>query len=147
MIGAPSRTVPCTVHEFQPIQIAHQIDLGQRDQAGRDGEQIQDGEVFARLRHNTLVGGDDQDRRVDPPDTRQHILDKVTVAGHVDDPDALAVGQIQPCKADVDGHFAAPFFLQAIRVDPGQSQGERCLAVIDMSGGTYNMHQWLSLVV
>ncbi len=34
------------------------IDLGQRDRAARDAEQIEDREMFARLRHDAVVGGD-----------------------------------------------------------------------------------------
>ena len=47
--------------------------------------------MLARLGHDALVGGDDEEGQVDAADAGQHVLDEVAVAGHIDDADFLAV--------------------------------------------------------
>ena len=51
----------------------------------RDAEQVEDRQVLARLRHDALVGGDDQQREVDAAGAGEHVLDEALVARHVDD--------------------------------------------------------------
>ena len=53
-------------------------------------EQLDDGEVLARLRHDAVVGRDDQQHEVDAADAGEHVADEALVAGHVDDADAAA---------------------------------------------------------
>jgi hypothetical protein len=57
------------------------------------------------------------------------------MAGHVDDADARAAGQVEVGVTEVDGD-AAPFFLfQGVGVDAGQGLDKPRLAVVDMTGG------------
>ncbi len=46
----------------------HEVGLGERDDAGADAQQVDDVQVLARLGHDALVGGDDEEDDVDPAD-------------------------------------------------------------------------------
>ena len=108
--------------EVEPV-LVDEVALGQRDDAARDAEQVEDREVLARLRHHAFVGGDDEQREVDAADAGEHVLDEALVAGHVDDADLLRrSGSVQPGEAEVDGHAAVFLFLQAVGVDAGEGR-------------------------
>ena len=73
--------------------------------------------MFAGLRHDALVGGDDEQGCINAAHSGEHVLDKAFVAGHIDDADLAAAGQFEPGKAEVYGHATFFFFRQAIGVD------------------------------
>ena len=75
--------------QFEPF-VVDQVALGQHYQAMLDLQQVQDMQVLLGLRHDAFVGSDDQHRRVDTTDARQHILDEALVAGNIDDADRCA---------------------------------------------------------
>jgi hypothetical protein len=125
--------------EFPPFRI-HQIGFGQRDDARRDLQEVEDGEVLAGLRHDALVGGDDEQHSVNAAHAREHVFDEVAVAGHVYHADGLAVGQREPREAEVNRHLAFAFFFEAVGVDAGQRFDEGGLAVIHVAGGADNVH-------
>ena len=77
-------------------------------------EQIKDGEVLRRLRHRPLVGGNDQQRRVDPPDPGQHVLDEPLVTRNIDDAD-LAAPRIEANQAKPRSIVIARAFSSASR--------------------------------
>ena len=116
--------------QVEPARIRREIDLGQHDESGWDLQQVEYGQVLAGLRHHAFVRGDDQQRGVDPPDARQHILDEVAVTRHIHDACFLAIWKGEPAKAQLDGHLACLLFLEPVRVHPGQRGDERGLAVI-----------------
>jgi len=91
--------------------------------------------VLARLRHDAVVGRDDQDHDVDPRRARDHVLHEPLVTGHVDDPDRAPVRQLEAREAEVDRHPALDFLLEAVGIDACERLHERRLAVIDVSGG------------
>ena len=72
--------------------MVHQVGFGDDHQAAADAEEVEDGQVFAGLRHNAFVGGDDEEGEVDGADAGQHIFDEAFVAGDVDDADFAAAG-------------------------------------------------------
>jgi hypothetical protein len=80
-------------------------------------EQLQDFEVLPCLRHNGIVGGDDQQSHVDARRPREHIFDEALVAGTIDNADRHVV-QGQVGKADIDGDAACFFFRETVAVDP-----------------------------
>ena len=73
-------------------------------------QEIEYGKVFAGLGHDPLIGSDDQQRGIDSADARQHVLDKIAVAGYVHDADFLTAGQGQPGETEINGHLAFLFF-------------------------------------
>ena len=119
---------------FAPLD-RDEIDLGQRHDAATDAEQIDDGKVLAGLRHDAVVGRDDQQDEIDAAGTGQHVVDEFLVAGHVDEPEHSAIRRRQIGEAEVDGDAARLFFLEAIGVDPGERVHQGGLAMIDMAGG------------
>ena len=104
-------------------------------------QQPADVEMLARLRHDRLIGRDDEDDEVDAADAGEHVLHEALVAGDVDERDVDAVDDLVG-EAEVDGDAAGLLFLQPIGIGAGQRQDQRALAVIDVSGGAddYRSH-------
>ncbi len=81
----PSSTLPNLGSDrFAPLD-RYEIDFGQRHDAAIDAEQIDDGEMLARLRHDAIVGGNDQQDKVDAARAGQHVVDELFMAGNVDE--------------------------------------------------------------
>ena len=74
-------------------------------------QQREDGQVFARLRHHAVVGGDDEHYRVYARRSRHHLADEFFMSGNVDDAYRLPRRQGEGGKAQLDRH-AALFFLR-----------------------------------
>src|SRR5438132_1234943 len=85
--------------------------------AAIDPEEAEDREVLARLRHDPLVEGDDEEHRVDRADPGEHVADEILMTGDVDDPDVRAAGRAEPREAEVDGHAPLALLAEAIGVD------------------------------
>ncbi len=141
MISAPSSSV--SLQELRDVgrdlrlpRRRREIDLGQRDDAALDAEQIDDGEVLARLRHDAVVGRDHQQHEIDAGGAGQHVVHEFLVPRHVDEAEHGAVRRRQIGKAEIDGNAARLFFLQPVGIDAGERANERGLAVIDMAGGS-----------
>jgi hypothetical protein len=66
--------------------------------------------VFAGLRHDALVRRDHEQGRVNAAHPRQHILDEIAVAGHVNHAYRLAVREVEPGEAQVNGHLPLALF-------------------------------------
>ena len=97
--------------------------------------------MFAGLGHRSFIGGHHQQREIDAARSREHVLDEAFVAGYVDDAHLPAGGQCEPGEAELDGQSAFLLLAQAVRVNAGERADERALAVIDVSGGTDDVHQ------
>ena len=113
-----------------------EIGLGQDHEALPQAEQVGDGEVFARLGHHAVVGGDDQHQEVDAGGARHHGADEALVARNVDEAHRVAIRGRPIGEAEVDGDAALLFLGQAVGVGAGQGANERRLAVVDMTCGT-----------
>ena len=123
-------------HFTDPLR-ADAVRLRDDERAAAAAEQAQDREVLACLRHDAVVGGDEEKREVDAGRAREHRRHQPLMAGHVDEADALAGRavdvEIRVAQLDAD---AAPLLLrQAIGVDAGERAHQRRLAVVDMAGG------------
>jgi hypothetical protein len=156
-MGASQRFPKVCLHEVQPSFFGDRIGLREGYHACRDLEQVQNGKMFSRLRHDSFVGRYDQERNIDASDTRQHVLDEINVSRYVDDPHHRSCGrersriicgigvrwrrQSQPGKTQVDRHLALFFLAQAIWVNPGQGVHQGGLAVVDVSGGADHIHE------
>ena len=101
----------------------------------REPQQVHDGEVLARLRHDAVVGGDHQHHEVDAGGAGQHVVHEALVARHVDEADDLAARARPVGEAEVDGDAARLLLLEAVGIDAGEPADQRGLAVIDVAGG------------
>ena len=95
--GADERRVfqEGALHQLADLQLddlarrlIDEVALGQGDDAVPQAEQAEDFQVLARLRHDGIVGGDDEDGQVDAGGAGEHVLDEALVAGHIDDAEA-----------------------------------------------------------
>ena len=100
-----------------------------------NAQQREDVEMLAGLRHDAVVGGDDQDHAVHAGGAGDHRLDEVLVAGHVDDAD-FQVGDRAGGEAEVDRHAPLFLLLEPIGLAAGQAFDQGGLAVVDMPGGS-----------
>ena len=114
------------------------VDLRQHRKTMLDVEERTDIEMLASLRHHGFVRCDDEHHHVDAADAGKHVLDEFFVAGNIDEADCCRGVEGEMREADVDRDAALLFLLQAIGVDAGERLYQRCFAVINMSGGSYD---------
>jgi hypothetical protein len=119
--------------ELDRLQI-HRVALRERYDAARDPEQLADRQVFARLRHDALVGGDCQQQQVDARGTGDHGAHEPLVTGDVHHPDARPPLQVERREAEIERDAAGFLFRQPIGVDAGERVYQCGLAVIDVTG-------------
>ena len=91
--------------------------------------------MLARLRHDAVVGGDDQQREIDPARARQHGVDQPFMPRHVDEAGDGPAAQIGIGEAEIERDAASLLRGQPIGIDAGQRFDQRGLAVIDVAGG------------
>ena len=91
--------------------------------------------MLACLRHDALVGGNDQQDEVDAGGAGEHVLNEPLVPRNIDDAHSPSTREVEVGKAEVDRHAPALLFFQPIRVDPGEGFDEGALAVVDVPGG------------
>ena len=89
-------------HHLQPFRL-DQILFGNDHHALLHPHQPADLEMFDGLGHDPFVGGNDKGQDIDAGDPGHHGLDKFFMARHIDDAQAVAAGQIQIGKAQLDG--------------------------------------------
>ena len=89
--------------------IVDEIGFREHDDAVLNVEQLQDFEVFAGLRHNRIVGGDDERDEVDAGCPRKHVFHEPLVAGNVDDAE-VKLAERQAGETDIDGDAAGFLF-------------------------------------
>ena len=111
----------------------HQVALGQHHGAARQAQQVQDGQVFPRLRHRAIVGRDHEKNMVYAGRAGQHVAHQALMAGHVHEAEHAAICQGLVRKAQVDGDASGLFFLEAVGIDAGQCLDQRCLSVVDVT--------------
>ena len=73
-----------------------------------------------RLRHHAVVGGDHQQEQVDAGGAGDHGAHEALVAGHVDDAEAAAAGQLELGVAELDGDAALLLLAQTVGVLAGE---------------------------
>ena len=145
-IGEPAsevsgeQLVQLLLDQLRPFLFLDEIELGERDDAAPQLQQVEDLEVLACLRHDALVGGDDEQREIDRADAGEHVADEADVPGHVDDRDLAAGGQCHPGEAQLDGQSTLALLAQAVGVDARQRLDERGLSVVDVAGRADDVH-------
>ena len=119
---------------------AHGVGLSDHGDAVRDSEQLADGQMLHRLRHDALVGRDDEHDCRHATGAGEHVADEVAVPGNVDEADAERRSvrrlRFKGSESEVDGDAAALLFGKPIGVNAGQGANQRRLAVVDMAGGS-----------
>src|SRR5205823_1626238 len=93
-----------------------------------------DGEMLDRLRHDAVIGGNDNEDEIDAGGPGEHVVDEALMPRHIDKTEHPAAGRGQISKAEIDRDAARLLFLQAIGVDAGKGTDQRRLAVIDVAG-------------
>ena len=111
------------------------IDLGQRNRPARQAQQVEQFEMFARLRHRPVVGGDHQQDEVDAGHAGEHVVDQFFVPRHVDEAEHRAIGKGGVGVAEVEGDAAGLFLGQPIGIHAGERLHQRGLAVVDVACG------------
>ena len=96
--------------------------------------------MLPRLRHDGLVGGDNQQGQIDTPDPGQHVVDEVLVARHVDYAHLVAIGEAQPGESKVNGQPPLLLLAEPVRVDASQRLDEGRFAMINVPGGADYVH-------
>ena len=98
-----------------------------------NAQQGQNIEVLASLRHDAVVGGHDQNDAIHAAGAGDHRLDKVFVAGHIDNAH-LHVGDAARGKAKVDRHTPLFLLLEPVGFTAGQISDQGRLAVVNVAG-------------
>ena len=122
------------LHQLQPVRL-HQVHLGEDHQALLDPEELADLQVLPGLGHDPFVRGDDQGHQVHAGGPGHHVAHEALVPRHVHDAQVLARGQFQLGKAQLDGDAPEFFFLEAVRIGPGEGLDQGALAVVNVPGG------------
>ena len=112
----------------------HEIGLGDGHQRVPDVQRVEQVEVLMGLGAEAVIGGHDEQGRIDLAGTHEHVADEPVVAGDVDEVQLGAIGQREVRVPDVDRHPAAALLRKAVGVDAGERAEERRLAVVDMAG-------------
>ena len=114
--------------------LVHEVRLRPHEDAAPHVEKREDGEVLARLRHDRVVGGDDEERDVDARRAGDHRPHELLVTRDVHEgEDRSAPSRVG--EAEVDRDPARLLLGEAVRVGPGQRPHERALAVVDVPCG------------
>ena len=96
--------------------------------------------MLSCLRHYSFISGYNQEGHIDTAYASQHILDKPLVARNVNNADLPTARQSHPGKTQINGHLPLLFFRKAVRVNVGQGFNQRGLTVVNVAGGTDNVH-------
>ena len=99
----------------------------------RDAEQLHDRGVLARLRHDAVVGGHDEQEEVDPGGAGDHRPDEALVAGDVDHRQRAPRRQLERRIAELDRDPARLLLGQPVGVDAGERRHQGGLAVVDVA--------------
>jgi hypothetical protein len=92
--------------------------------------------MLACLRHDTFVGGYDEQDDVDSMSAGEHILDESFVSGNVDKSE-MRISAREISESDVDRNPAFLLFLESIRIDAGKGLDQRGLSMVDVAGRAY----------
>ena len=133
--GVPSRNSRTSSSGQLEQLLVDQVRLGQRDDAPAHAEQLDDRQVLDGLRHDAVVGGDDEEEQVDAGRAGDHGAHEALVTGDVDDAEPRARRQLELRVPELDGDAALALLAEPVGVLAGEPGDERRLAVVDVAGG------------
>ncbi len=110
------------------------VGFGNDGNTAPDAEQIDDCQMFAGLRHDAVIGGDNQHDEIDARRPGQHRMHELLVPRHVDKAQYIlfVAGQRQIGKAEIDGNAPRLFLFQPVRIHLCKRAHQRGLAMVDM---------------
>ena len=111
--------------------VRRKVGLGQCHDSTINAQQGEDLKVLAGLPADALGQRHDQQSGIDAAGASEHGVHETLMAGNVDEAELSGVG-----VAEVNRDAAPLFLRQAVGVDARQRFDQRCLAVIDVAGGT-----------
>ncbi|MEX0618676.1 MAG: hypothetical protein WDZ76_12280 [Pseudohongiellaceae bacterium] len=119
--------------------LCHRITFVDDNAADVDVEKIQYRQVFPRLRHDTVVRGDNHQRSLRAADRRQHVLHEINMTGQIDEAECARDRRIGDLKVQiretgVNAESARSLFRERVGIDARNALYQCCLAMIDMSG-------------
>ena len=100
----------------------------------RDLQQIENLQMLMGLGHDPFVAVDHQQNQVDAADTGQHVVDEFFVAGNVNHPGMVAIGQVKRREAEVNGDAALLFFFEAVGLNAGQRLDQLGFTMVNVTG-------------
>ncbi len=110
-------------HRVAPLHAPfHHFGAGKGDQMG-----------IARAEHFSIVRGDHQGDKIDPPCSCNHVFDELLVARDVHDPQSDPAWKIEVGKAEFDRDAPFLFLFETVRVDPCQRPHKGGLSMVDMT--------------
>src|SRR5262245_46938646 len=115
-------------------RVINQVTLGESDHAVFESEQPQDFQVLSGLRHDGVIGRDDEQGQVDAGRPGEHVLDEPLMPGAVHNSEPV-VAEVELGEPNIDGDAAGLLLRQAVAVRAGEGFDERGLAVVDVAGG------------
>ena len=78
--------------------------------------------MFRRLRHDAVIGRDDQQGEVDTGRSCNHLTDESLVSGDVDDTYGTPARKLETCESQLDGDAAVLLLLKTVRVGARHGQ-------------------------
>jgi hypothetical protein len=114
--------------------LVHRVHFRERHDAPLDAEQITDGHVLPRLRHDAFVRGHHQQHQIDARGPGHHGAHESLVSGHIHHAQARCSGELQGSEAEVDGDAPRLLLGQSVGVDAREHADQGRLAVVDVSG-------------
>ena len=101
-------------------------------------EQVENRQMLERLRHNPVIDGDCQKRKIDPACAREHRVNEALVARNIDEADRPPRSRRHIGEAQVNRDAAGLLILQPVASDARQGFDQSRLAVIDVTGEANN---------
>ncbi len=92
-------------------------------------------QMLVGLRHDAVVGGDDEDDHVHAMRAGDHVADKVHVARHIHYADDALVRQAAGGEAEINRQAALFLLGQCVGLTAGEKLDESGLAVVHVAGG------------
>jgi hypothetical protein len=112
-----------------------QVELGDNRDGGRNGELLQNGEVFLGLRHDAFIGGNDEEGQVDSRSPGHHGPDEILVPGHIHYSCYSSTSELERGEVKIDSDLAAALLCEAVHRGSGKCGHQTGLAVVDVAGG------------
>jgi len=119
---------------FQRPRLLYPVDFAERHGTAMHSQQLQYAQVFARLWHHAVIGGDHQKREIDASGAGYHRMHQPLMAWDVNDSQGLAADHGRIGIAELDGDSAFLLLLEPVRIDAGQGAHQAGLAVVDVTG-------------
>ena len=115
-----------------------EVRLGEDHRAAIHAQQVENRQMFERLRHDPVIDGDCQKREIDSARAREHRVNETLVAWNINEADPLPGARGHIGEAQIDRDAARLLILQPVAIDARQGFDQRRLAVIDMTGEADN---------